>query len=60
MQTMKDCSVVTTSYDLGDGIKGTIGIIGPKRMDYDRVVTTLKTLTTQLDLIFNNNKEEGR
>ena len=60
MQTMKDCSVVTTSYDLGDGMKGTIGIIGPKRMDYDRVVTTLKTLTTQLDLIFNNNKEEGR
>ena len=57
---MKDCSVVTTSYDLGDGMKGTIGIIGPKRMDYDRVVTTLKTLTTQLDLIFNNNKEEGR
>ena len=41
-------------------MKGTIGIIGPKRMDYDRVVTTLKTLTTQLDLIFNNNKEEGR
>lgn len=60
VQTMKDCSVVTTSYDLGDGMKGTIGIIGPKRMDYDRVVTTLKTLTTQLDLIFNNNKEEGR
>lgn len=60
VQTMKDCSVVTTSYDLGDGMKGTIVIIGPKRMDYDRVVTTLKTLTTQLDLIFNNNKEEGR
>lgn len=60
VQTMKDCSVVTTSYDLGDGMKGTIGIIGPKRMDYDRVVTTLKTLTTQLDLIFNNNKEKGR
>ena len=60
VQTMKDCSVVTTSYDLGDGMKGTIGIIGPKRMDYDRVVTTLKTLTTQLDLILNNNKEEGR
>ena len=30
IQTMKDCSVVTASYDLGDGMKGTIGIIGPK------------------------------
>jgi hypothetical protein len=39
---MKDCSVVTTTYDLGDGMKGTVGIIGPKRMDYDRVVNVLK------------------
>ena len=33
ISTMKDCSVVTASYDLGEGMKGTIGIIGPKRMD---------------------------
>ena len=41
---MKDCSVVTASYDLGEGMKGTIGIIGPKRMDYENVVDNLKTL----------------
>ena len=35
IQTMKDCSVVTASYDLGKGMKGIIGIIGPKRMDYE-------------------------
>ena len=35
VQTMKDCSVVTATYELGDGMKGTIGIIGPKRMDYE-------------------------
>ena len=52
VKTMKDCSVVTATYELGDGMKGTIGIIGPKRMDYDRVVSALKTLTTQLDKIF--------
>ena len=57
VQTMKDCSVVTATYELGDGMKGTIGIIGPKRMDYDKVVNTLKTLTTQLDDIFNNDKK---
>ena len=56
-QTMKDCSVVTTTYELGEGMKGTIGIIGPKRMDYEKVVDNLKTLTNQLDLIFNKNKE---
>ena len=52
VQSMKDCSVVTATYELGDGMKGTIGIIGPKRMDYENVVDNLKTLKAQLDTIF--------
>lgn len=52
IQNMKDCSVVTATYELGSGIKGTIGIIGPKRMDYEKVVDSLKTLKTQLDNVF--------
>ena len=52
VKTMKDCSVVTATYDLGDGMQGTIGIIGPKPMDYENVVNNLKTLKTQLDNIF--------
>ena len=52
VQTMKDCSVVTATYELGEGMQGTIGIIGPKRMDYQKVVNTLKTLTEQLDDIY--------
>lgn len=54
VQTMKDCSVVTANYDLGDGIRGTIGIIGPKRMDYEKVLGTLKNLMKQLDATFKN------
>ena len=53
IQAMKDCSVVTATYELGDGLQGTIGIIGPKRMDYENVLKTLKTLTEQLDEIYN-------
>jgi len=49
VDTMKDCSIVTATYDLGDGMKGTIGIIGPKRMDYDKVVDNLKGVMHQLD-----------
>ena len=52
LQTMKDCSVVTATYELGDGMKGTIGIVGPKRMDYENVVDSLKTLKEQLDNVF--------
>lgn len=52
VQTMKDCSVVTATYDLGEGVKGTIGIVGPKRMDYENVMDNLKHLKSQLDGIF--------
>lgn len=52
LQSMKDCSVVTATYELEEGMKGTIGIIGPKRMDYDKVVGTLKHLKQQLDDLY--------
>lgn len=52
VQSMKDCSVVTATYELGDGMRGTIGIIGPKRMDYDKVVGTLRTLQNRLDELY--------
>lgn len=52
VQNMKDCSVVTATYELEEGLHGTIGIIGPKRMDYEKVVGTLQTLMKQLDLIY--------
>lgn len=58
VQTMKDCSVVTATYELGEGMKGTIGIIGPKRMDYENVVDNLKTLKNQLDGIFKKPSEQ--
>lgn len=53
IQSMKDCSVVTATYELGEGLQGTIGIIGPKRMDYENVVDSLKKLKVQLDEMVN-------
>ena len=52
IKTMKDCSIVTATYELEEGMRGTIGIIGPTRMDYDKVVDTLKTLMHQLDILY--------
>ena len=52
VESMKDCSVVTATYELQDGMRGTIGIIGPKRMDYEKVVEKLKTIQNQLDDVF--------
>ncbi|MCF0131698.1 MAG: heat-inducible transcription repressor HrcA [Pseudobutyrivibrio sp.] len=54
LSTMKDCSVVTATYELGDGVKGTIGIVGPKRMDYENVMDNIRSLKGQLDKILHN------
>ena len=56
--SMQDCSVVTATYELGEGMYGRIGVIGPKRMDYDKVVGTLRTLMIQLDEIFQRDKKD--
>jgi heat-inducible transcriptional repressor len=58
VEAMKDCSVVTASYDLGDGLQGTIGIIGPKRMDYEKVMNSLNTLKTSLNSAFKNSDDK--
>ena len=52
IQSMKDCSVVTATYEIGQGMQGTVGIIGPKRMDYENVMNALKTMMEQLDEVF--------
>lgn len=57
IQTMKDCSVVTATYELGEGVRGTIGIVGPKRMDYEKVMDNLKVLKHSLDGILNRPKD---
>ena len=54
IKSMKDCSVVTATYELGEGMKGTIGIVGPKRMDYDKVIGTLRTIQSKLDELYKN------
>ena len=57
VQSMRDCSVVTAAYELGDGMKGTIGIVGPKRMDYDKVIRTLRSLQAQLEELYRDDEK---
>ncbi len=45
---MKDCSVITTSYSIGDYTIGNIGIIGPTRMDYGQVVAVLEYVSKHI------------
>ena len=52
IEATKECSVVTATYHIEEGVYGKIGIIGPRRMDYEKVVVTLKRLMSELDQIF--------
>lgn len=52
VEAMKNCSVVTATYKIREGVYGKIGIVGPKRMDYEKVVGTLENCMQQLDDIF--------
>lgn len=49
---MQDFSVVTATYEIEDGVYGKIGVVGPKRMDYEKVVNSLNSIMKQLDEIF--------
>ena len=42
MEALKDCSLVTATYRVGSSASGTLGIIGPTRMNYRRVVTMME------------------
>lgn len=56
VESMKDCSVVSATYQIEEGVYGKIGIVGPKRMDYEKVVSTLQECMNQLDDIFKEKK----
>ena len=55
---MQDCSVVTATYRIGDDPLGSLGIIGPTRMNYSRVLAILGYMGKSLSEMFTNMFEE--
>lgn len=52
MTAMSDCTVISSSYDTIDGEKGTISLVGPKRMDYRRVIPLLKYIARHIAKLY--------
>jgi len=46
---LHDCSFITTTYNVGDKIAGNIGVIGPKRMDYSKVISQISFVRTTIN-----------
>ena len=51
-QELKDTSVVMTKFDIGDGMHGMIGVVGPTRMDYAKVTARLSYFAESLSKMF--------
>ena len=49
---LKDTSVVVTKFDIGDGMQGMIGVVGPTRMDYAKVTARLSYFAESLSRMF--------
>lgn len=57
VEAIKNCSLLSVSYDLGGGDVGKFGIIGPKRMNYGRMLKILELLSGNIQYLFDDNSE---
>jgi len=46
---LNECSFVTTSYRIGGKVVGSIGVIGPKRMEYGKVISQINFVRMTVD-----------
>ena len=46
---LKESSVVVASYDIGDGMRGLVGVVGPTRMDYAKLSAQLSRFAKGLN-----------
>jgi heat-inducible transcriptional repressor len=49
LEGLDDCSFITATYNMGDTVSGNIGVIGPKRMDYSRVISKMDFVKKKLN-----------
>ena len=49
LEGLDDCSFITTTYNVGGKVAGNIGVIGPKRMEYSKVISQINFVRMMLD-----------
>lgn len=60
VQCMKDCSIITATYKMSDETRGTIGIVGPTRMDYSQVVSVTTVWLPILEKVLKKSVEGNK
>lgn len=59
LEIMKDCSLVSMKYSLGDRAGGKLAVIGPKRMNYSKVFASLDLISSEIDKILRHYMNGG-
>ena len=54
IEEIQECSLITATYKLGKKTIGSIGVLGPTRMDYSKVITIVEHITQELNCILND------
>ena len=57
-QELKNTSVIMTRFDIGDGMQGMIGVVGPQRMDYAQIAARLSYFAEGLGRMFGKTDSE--
>ena len=57
-EALKETSVVVASYDIGDGMRGLVGVVGPTRMDYATVTARLSYFAESLTKMFGKSEQK--
>jgi|SRR5215831_3154419 len=52
--SMRHCSVITTSYHVGSDVCGTLGVVGPTRIEYGRMMAVVNYLGRFMERAFMN------
>ncbi|MFI3175635.1 MAG: heat-inducible transcriptional repressor HrcA [Bacillota bacterium] len=58
VQGMEDCTIITATYRLNDTMKGTIGIVGPTRMDYMQVISALNGVVKNIENVLEHKSKK--
>lgn len=57
-EALRDCSLITATYKFNGKLIGKIGVIGPTRMDYNKVISTVKSMSEAMNEIINQNFDD--
>lgn len=59
-ERLNDVSIITSDINVKGENRGKIALVGPKRMDYDKVLSALEYLVEQINELYSDERDEDK